>query len=101
MGSYRKGSDKAKCKMQLASAQKAIRSQANFQNLNIGAAFPAATMAFGPGLALENEPVCPAGGTYTWIGTIPAVGTTYGTCSFVDADTVTKHTLSATDTKDW
>src|SRR5215208_1920912 len=34
IGSYRKGSDKAKCKMQLAAAQKAVRSQANFQNLD-------------------------------------------------------------------
>src|SRR6187402_3175397 len=65
IGSYRKGSDKAKCKMQLVAAQKAIRSQANFQNLNINAAFVKAD-AFGAGKALENEPVCPSGGTYAW-----------------------------------
>src|SRR5262245_44806523 len=68
--SYRKGSDKAKCKMQLAAAQKAIRSQANFQNLDIGAAFPT-SQAFGPGMALESQPTCPSGGTYAWTGTIP------------------------------
>jgi hypothetical protein len=101
IGSYRKGSDKAKCKMQLAAAQKAIRSQANFQNLNIGADFPADTMAFGPGLALENAPVCPSGGTYTWTGTIPPVGTPYGTCGYEDADGVTDHTIDAATIKDW
>jgi type II secretory pathway pseudopilin PulG len=101
IGSYRKGSDKAKCKMQLAAAQKAIRSQANFQNLNIAAAFPADTMAFGPGLALENAPVCPSGGTYTWTGTIPAIGVPYGTCGFADTDGVTTHEIDAATIKDW
>jgi type II secretory pathway pseudopilin PulG len=100
IGSYRKGSDKAKCKMQLAAAQKAVRSQANFQNLNLGATF-ATTDAFGAGKALENEPICPSGGTYTWIGSIPAVGVSYGTCNFTDADAVTTHSLAAIDTKDW
>jgi type II secretory pathway pseudopilin PulG len=100
IGSYRKGSDKAKCKMQLAAAQKAVRSQANFQNLDIGATF-ATTDAFGAGKALENEPTCPSGGTYTWTGTIPAIGSAYGSCDFTDPDGVTTHVLAATDTKDW
>jgi type II secretory pathway pseudopilin PulG len=100
IGSYRKGSDKAKCKMQLAAAQKAVRSQANFQNLDVGATF-ATTDAFGAGKALENEPTCPSGGTYTWVGTIPTIGTAYGACDFADADGVTTHALAATDTRDW
>ena len=100
IGSYRKGSDKAKCKMQLAAAQKAVRSQANFQNLDSGATF-ATTDAFGAGKALENEPTCPSGGTYTWVGTIPAIGTAYGACDFTDPDGVTTHVLGAADTKDW
>ncbi len=100
IGSYRKGSDKAKCKMQLAAAQKAIRSQANFQNLDIGAAFPD-TQAFGPGMALQSAPTCPSGGTYAWVGTIPTVGTAYGSCNFTDPDGVTTHVLTAGDTKDW
>jgi type II secretory pathway pseudopilin PulG len=100
IGSYRKGSDKAKCKMQLAAAQKAVRSQANFQNLDIGATF-ATTDAFGAGKALENEPTCPSGGTYTWVGTIPTIGSAYGSCDFADSDGVTTHALTATDTRDW
>src|SRR4029078_10522243 len=79
IGSYRKGSDRAKCKMQLAAVQKAVRSQANFQNLDMAASFPT-TSAFGPGMALENEPNCPSGGTYTWTGDIPLLGVPYGTC---------------------
>src|SRR6187399_1249213 len=100
IGSYRKGSDKAKCKMQLAAAQKAVRAQANFQSLDIGATF-ATTDAFGPGRALENEPTCPSGGTYTWVGSIPAIGTAYGACDFTDPDGVTTHVLASTDTRDW
>jgi type II secretory pathway pseudopilin PulG len=100
IGSYRKGSDKAKCKMQLAAAQKAIRSQANYQDLNIASAFPTSD-AFGPGKALENPPVCPAGGAYTWTGTIPAIGVPYGTCAYTDVDGVTTHELEASTIKDW
>jgi hypothetical protein len=100
IGSYRKGSDKAKCKMQLAAAQKAVRSQANFQNLDIGATF-ATTDAFGAGKALENEPTCPSGGTYAWTGEIPAIGEAYGSCNFTDPDLVTTHVLASSDTKDW
>jgi type II secretory pathway pseudopilin PulG len=100
IGSYRKGSDKAKCKMQLAAAQKAVRSQANFQNLDINATF-ATTDAFGAGKALENEPTCPSGGTYTWTGAIPAIGAAFGACDFTDPDGVTTHVLAATDTRDW
>jgi type II secretory pathway pseudopilin PulG len=100
IGSYRKGSDKAKCKMQLAAAQKAIRSQANFQNLNIGAVFTD-TDAFGPGKALENAPECPSGGAYTWLGVIPTIGEPFGSCDFTDTDGVTDHTLVAATIKDW
>ncbi len=100
IGSYRKGADKAKCKMQLAQVQKAVRAATNFQNLNIGAAFTT-TQAFGPGLALESEPQCPSNGLYTWTGTIPVVSTPYGNCDYTDADGVTTHVLAAADTRDW
>ena len=99
IGSYRKGSDKAKCKMQLAAAQKAVRSQANFQNLNIADAFTEDD-AFGPGKALENEPVCPTGTAYTWEAEIPPVGSSYGSCSYDDGDG-TDHVLIADTIKDW
>lgn len=100
IGSYKKGSDRATCRMQLAAAQKAVRSQANLQNLAIGATFPTSE-AFGPGKALENEPSCPSGGIYTWTESIPLVGSSYGSCDFADADGVTSHILATTDMKDW
>jgi type II secretory pathway pseudopilin PulG len=99
IGSYRKGSDRAKCRMQLAAAQKAVRSQANFQNLNIGDPFLEA-QAFGPGMALENAPECPSDGTYAWTGTIPPLGTPYGTCNY-DDQLGTDHTIDPLTIKDW
>ena len=103
IGSYRKGSDKARCKMQLAAVQKAVRAQSNFLGLTIGAAFTS-TDAFGAGKALENSPVCPTGGTYTWMATVPPINTPYGNCNYVDGDGVTTHALVAGiagDTRDW
>jgi type II secretory pathway pseudopilin PulG len=99
IGSYKKGSDKARCKMQLATVQKAVRSQANFQNLDVAAAFTSA-QAFGPGLALENAPICPSGGVYAWGAAIPAVGTPYGNCNFTIPGT-THVLVAATDCVDW
>lgn len=101
IGNYRKGADKAKCKMQLAAVQKAVRSAANMQNLNIGAAL-ATTDVFGAGLLMENEPVCPSGtGVYTWTGTVPPIGTPYGNCDFAGAGVTSTHVLGASDTTDW
>ena len=97
LGSYRKGADKAKCKMQLAAVQKAVRSQANMQNMTIGfALLPAAV--FGPGLIMETEPLCPSGGAYAWLGAVPAMGDTYGNCDYV---TGTSHILTAPEIADW
>ena len=100
LGSYRKGADKAKCKMQLAAVQKAVRSQVNMQNLVIGSALPTTTV-FGTGKIMETTPVCPSGGTYTFTGTVPALGTPYGNCGYTDADGVTTHVLATTETADW
>jgi type II secretory pathway pseudopilin PulG len=100
LGAFRRGADKARCKAQLASVQKVIRAQANFYSLAEGAVF--ATMsAFGPGRAMENAPLCPAGGTYTWLGIIPSLGSAYGACNFIHPDAVTTHVLSAVDTSLW
>lgn len=101
LGSYRQGADKAKCKMQLSAVQKAVRSGANMQNLALGSAL-VSTDVFGAGLLMENTPVCPSGGTYTWQATVPAVGTPYGNCDFAGAGTATTtHILGAADTLDW
>jgi type II secretory pathway pseudopilin PulG len=103
IGAYRKGSDKARCRMQLAAVQKAVRAQANFQNLSIGASFTSAE-AFGAGKALETAPVCPSGGAYSWAKSIPALHNPFGSCDYTDADGATTHALVvgiSGDTRDW
>jgi len=92
IGSYRTGADKAKCKMQLAAVQKAVRSGANLQDLAIGATL-ASSDVFGTGKLMENPPVCPGGGAFTWGSVVPAIGTAYGTCAL--------HALTTADTTDW
>jgi prepilin-type N-terminal cleavage/methylation domain-containing protein len=90
LGSYKQGADQARCRMQLASVQKAVRSYANLNNLNIGDPLPAASV-FGAGMIMAVTPVCPsAPATYTWLGTIPPIGTPYGDCSV----TTPLHTLA-------
>lgn len=96
IGSYRQGADKAKCKMQLAAVQKAVRAGANFQSLDIGGAL-VDTDVFGAGLMMNAEPVCPSGGTYTWLAVVPAIGTPYGTCGY----TATGVTHALGTTADW
>lgn len=102
LGTYRQGADKAKCKMQLSAVQKAVRSGANMQNLAIGATL-ASTDVFGAGKLMETMPACPGDSSaYTWLGTVPTVGTPYGNCTNVGAGTATTtHVLAAADTTDW
>ncbi|MDZ4288823.1 MAG: type II secretion system protein [Prosthecobacter sp.] len=98
IGSYRQGADKAKCKMQLAAVQKAVRAGSNFQNLDVGGAL-VDTDVFGAGLLMNAEPVCPSAGTYTWLAVVPAIGVPYGNCGYT-ATGVT-HVLALTETSDW
>ena len=100
IGSYRKGSDKAKCKMQLAAVQKAVRGHANMTNLPNAAPLPSAAV-FGAGLLMETEPACPTAptGGYTWAAVVPAVGTPYGVCS--DTTTGFTHVLTVAETEGW
>lgn len=101
LGTYRQGADKAKCKMQLSAVQKAVRSGANMQNLALNTALPNATAVFGAGLLMENTPVCPSGGVYTWADIVPPIGTPYGNCDFAGTGATSTHVLGATDTMDW
>ncbi|SKA82343.1 hypothetical protein SAMN02745166_00896 [Prosthecobacter debontii] len=103
IGSYRQGADKAKCKMQLAAVQKAVRSGANMQNLAVGDALVSTTAVFGTGLLMENAPVCPSGGTYAWTDDVPAVGTPFGNCDYTGSGTSTTHVLDVAggETADW
>ena len=97
LGNYRRGADKARCKIQLSQVQKAIRAYANFNNIDVGVALPSG--AFGPGLAMEVEPTCPAAGNYSWETNVPATGTPFGTCDYNTGGM--DHSLSTTETVDW
>lgn len=100
LGSYRKGADQARCKMQLAAVQKAVRSHANFRNMNVGDPVVAGTDIFVVGSTMEVAPVCPAQGTYAWAGAVPAIGTPYGDCDLVDG--ATTHVITGTtDIAQW
>jgi type II secretory pathway pseudopilin PulG len=100
IGSYRKGADQATCRIRLAQVQKAVRAHSNFQNLAIGAAFAQAD-AFGVGKAMENAPVCPSGGVYTWLANIPAINTPYGNCNYAGDGPSNTHVLTPANTTDW
>ena len=99
LGNYRKGADKARCKIQLSQVQKAVRAYANFNNLDAKA--PIAS-AFGTGLAMESEPKCPAGGAYAWLAEIPEIGTPFGNCDYSEGNITHVLTTGAgSETVDW
>ncbi len=80
VSAYKEGSNRSKCILNISNVQKAVRSYQNLYEKNIGDALVKATIT-GSGKMLETEPTCSSSGTYTWLGTIPAVGTAYLTCS--------------------
>ncbi len=80
VAAYKKGSDRAKCILNIATVQKAVRSYQNLYELSIGQAL-ASTDISGPGKMIETTPACPAAGTYTFGTTVPAASTAYLTCS--------------------
>ena len=83
ISSYREGADRARCRIQVAQTQKAMRSAANVYNLKaaVGAtAGDAITTAQVVG-ATGSLPTCPSGGTYTASSTVPALGSLYINCS--------------------
>ena len=77
---YREATNKSRCIMQISAVQKAVRSHQNLNDLAIGGTLTQTDLV-GTGKLIASAPVCPSGGTYTWLGTVPAVGTAYLTCS--------------------
>ena len=80
VSAYKEGSNRAKCILNISNVQKATRSYQNLYEKSVGDVLVEATIA-GTGKMLETVPTCPSAGTYTWLGTIPAVGTPYLSCS--------------------
>ncbi len=79
---WKKGSDRAGCIMNIRNVQQAVRGHEGMNNLSDGSLLNLNDI-FGPSGYLP-QPVCPAGGTYTFTNSIPAVGTVICKCSHAD-----------------
>jgi type II secretory pathway pseudopilin PulG len=78
---WKNGANTAACIINLTSIQKAARGYANMKQLSIGASLPVATLTTAG--FWGTVPVCPAGGTYTPMTTVPSQGVAYMTCSLL------------------
>ncbi len=84
---WKKGSDRAGCIMNIRNVQQAVRGHANMNNLAVDVDLPA-TVIYGDSTETAansnvymKTPKCPANGTYTPAGNVPATGTLYITCT--------------------
>jgi len=96
---WKKGSDRAANVMIVRNVQQAVRSYQNMNNVSEGSACTAdlAGPIFGPGDFIENVPVHPVPGlTYSYTGTVPAIGTLYTTSTGTNAAD-----YAPTGTNDW
>lgn len=85
VSAYKEGSNRSKCILNISNVQKAVRSYQNLYELDEGDVLAETTIA-GSGKMLETTPSCPSDGEYTWLGTVPPVGTVYLTCSLATSD---------------
>lgn len=76
---YREATNKSRCIMQISAVQKAVRSHQNLNDVATGGTLTETDLV-GTGKLIAVAPVCPSGGTYAWLGTVPAIGTAYLTC---------------------
>lgn len=77
---WKKGSDRAGCIMNIRNVQQCIRGHQGMNNLGQGNPIDWEYFFLGPD-AYMPEPVCPAGGTYTFNRFIPESGVLGCTCS--------------------
>lgn len=85
VAAYKKGSDRAKCVLNISTVQKAARSYQNMYELKDGDALVVGDIA-GAGKMIESTPECPSAGTYTFGTTVPAASTAYLSCSLGTSD---------------
>jgi prepilin-type N-terminal cleavage/methylation domain-containing protein len=76
---WKNGANTAACVVNLSGIQKAVRGYQNLNGLLSGATLTVDTLTTAG--YWSTAPVCPAGGVYTPLGTIPAQGVPYMTCS--------------------
>lgn len=83
--SYKEGSNRSMCILHISQVQKAVRAHQNMYQRNFGDSC-AQSVLVGSGRMLEVAPICPSGGEYTWLGTIPQLDTAYLTCSLATSN---------------
>jgi len=79
---WKKRSDRAGCIMNIRNVQQAVRGYQGINNIGPGKPINWDEI-FGKGKFM-NKPTCPAGGTYTFLATVPMVGALACTCSHAD-----------------
>lgn len=77
---WRKGSERAGCIMNIRNVQQSVRSYKNMNGYDIGDTVDWSEV-IGPGKFVERTPVCPSGGTYTYVKDHPKVGELACRCS--------------------
>jgi prepilin-type N-terminal cleavage/methylation domain-containing protein len=93
MTGWKSGANAAACIVNLSSIQKAARGYQNMSGLGQGSALTMAALTSAG--FWSSTPVCPGGGTYTTLGTVPATGIAYMKCS------IAGHAPSTTTIANW
>ncbi len=90
--SWKRGSDRSGCIMNIRNAQNAVRAYQNSHAVDEGVNLDMTTAIIGPGLYIEN-PECPGGGGYSLLSHIPYMGELVMTCSLSGSEehTPTSH----------
>ena len=86
VAAYKKGSDRAKCILNIATVQKAARSFQNLYDMRNGDVLAVTDIA-GAGKMIETTPACPdPTGSYTYGASVPNPGVAFVDCSLAGAD---------------
>lgn len=83
--SWKRGSDRSGCIMNIRNAQNAVRAYQNSHAVDEGVSLDMTTVIIGPGLYIEN-PNCPGGGSYNLLSHVPYMGELVMTCSLSGSD---------------
>ena len=84
---YKRGSDRAKCILNVSTLQKAVRSHQNLHELEEGDALVHSTTLIGSGKMMEVHPTCQeALNAYVWLAVVPSAGTPYLDCDDANVD---------------
>jgi prepilin-type N-terminal cleavage/methylation domain-containing protein len=90
---WKNGANTAACIVNLSSIQKAARGYQNLNGLNSGTAELVASLQTAG--FWSTTPVCPAGGTYSFLNAVPGPGSAYVSC------TIAGHAPSTATLANW